>query len=63
MYTDLYLQMQSKKEFAEVQKEVRDIKANNDLANYLKIANYLGIERFGMKQLKELIKVIETFKT
>jgi hypothetical protein len=63
MYTDLYLQMQSKKEFAEVQKEVRNIKANDDLANYLKIANYLGIERFGMKQLKELIKVIETFKT
>ena len=62
MYTDLYLQMQSKKEFAEVQKEVKSIKANNDLDSYLKIANYLGMERFEMKQLKEMIKVIETYQ-
>jgi hypothetical protein len=62
MYTDLYLQMQSKKEFAEVQKEVKSIKANNDLDSYLKIANYFGIERFEMKQLKDMIKVIETYK-
>jgi hypothetical protein len=62
MYTDLYLQMQSKKEFAEVQKEVKSIKANNDLDSYLKIANYFGMERFEMKQLKDMIKVIETYK-
>jgi hypothetical protein len=62
MYTDLYLQMQSKKEFAEVKKEVKSIKANNDLDSYLKIANYFGIERFEMKQLKDMIKVIETYK-
>jgi len=62
MYTDLYIQIQSKKEFAEVKNEVKNIKANNDLAAYLKIVNYSGIEHFGMKQLKDMIKVIETFK-
>jgi hypothetical protein len=61
-YTDLYLQMESLKELKGVQEEIKKIKSNNDLHLFLKLANRSGIETFGLKQLNEMIKVIEGFK-
>ena len=62
IYTDLYIQMEGKDEFIDLKKELKKIKANNDLDSYLKIANYFEIENFGIEQLNEMIKVIETYK-
>ncbi len=61
-YTDLYIQMEGKDEFVDLKKELKIIKTNNDLDSYLKIANYFEIENFGIEQLNEMIKVIETYK-
>lgn len=62
MYTDLYIQMEGKDEFINLKKELKNIKMNNDLDSYLKFANYFEIENFGIEQLNEMIKVIETYK-
>ncbi|PWD99698.1 hypothetical protein [Marinilabilia rubra] len=61
-YTDLYIQMESLKELEGVKGEIKKIKNNNDLPLFLKLANQTGIEGFGMKQLNEMIKVIEGYK-
>lgn len=62
IYTDLYIQMEGKKEFSDLRTEIVKIQNNNDLPLYLKLINYSGIENFGMKQLTEMLKVIETYK-
>lgn len=62
VYTNLYLQMESKKEFIALKDELKNIKKNNDLRLYLKYANGLGIADFGTKQLNDMVKVIETYK-
>lgn len=62
VYTNLYLQMESKKAFIALKEELKKIKKNNDLRLYLKYANGLGISGFGMKQLNDMVKVIETYK-
>ena len=62
MYTDLYIQMESKKEFADLKNELKNIKKNNDLKLYLKYANAIEITNFGTKQLNDMIKVIENYK-
>ncbi|MCK3684169.1 hypothetical protein [Maribellus sp. YY47] len=61
-YTDLYLQMESKKEFADLKNELKNIKRNNDLNLYLKYANDFQLADFGRKQLDDMIKVIENYK-
>lgn len=61
-YTDLYIQMESKKEFVDLRNELATIKKNNDLKLYLKYANCYELPGFGTKQLNEMIKVIEQFK-
>ena len=61
-YTDLYIQMESFKELEGVREEIKKIKNNNDLHLFLKLANRSGTKGFGLKQLKEMIKVIEGFK-
>lgn len=62
MFTDLYIQMEGKNELAELKKEVKRIKSNNDLHSYVKFANYFQIENFGINQLKQMLKVIENYK-
>lgn len=62
VYTNLYLQIESKKEFTALKEELVKIKKNNDLKLYLKYANGLGMADFGIKQLNDLVKVIETYK-
>ncbi|MDD4745752.1 MAG: hypothetical protein RBR35_04545 [Salinivirgaceae bacterium] len=59
IYTDLYIQMESKKEFIDLKNELKNIKKNNDLSLYLKFANRFEIIGFGIKQLNDMIKVIE----
>ncbi len=61
-FTDIYLQIQSKKEFMDLKNELKRIKSNNDLGLYLKFGNYYQIENFGIDQLQEMIKAIETYK-
>jgi hypothetical protein len=60
IYTNLYIQLEGKKEFELLKEELKKIKANKDLDAYVKIANY-KILNFGRKQLDEMIKVIETY--
>lgn len=62
VYTDLYIQMEGKDEFIDLKKELKNIKMNNDLDAYLKVANYFEIEHFGIEQLNEMIAVIETYR-
>jgi hypothetical protein len=62
MYTDLYIQMEGKKEFVDLRVELQKIKKNNDLRLYLKFANSLDIFGFGKKQLDEMVSEIEKFK-
>lgn len=60
VYTNLYIQLEGKKEFEGLKEELKKIKANKDLDSYVKIANY-RILNFTRKQLDEMIKVIETY--
>jgi hypothetical protein len=60
VYTNLYIQLEGKKEFEGLKEELKKIKANKDLDAFVKIANY-KIPNFGRKQLDEMIKVIETY--
>lgn len=60
-YTNLYIQLEGKKEFEALKEEIKKIKANKDLDAYVKIANYSELPNFGRKQLDEMIKVIETY--
>jgi hypothetical protein len=60
-YTNLYIQLEGKKEFEALKEEIQKIKANKDVDSYVKIANYSGLPNFGRKQLDEMIKVIETY--
>ncbi len=60
-YTNLYIQLEGKKEFEALKEEIKTIKANKDLDAYVKIANYSELPNFGRKQLDEMIKVIETY--
>jgi hypothetical protein len=62
VYIDLYIQMESKKELANLKAELIKIKQNNDLQLYLKFANRFGLPNFSMQQLNEMIKVIEQYK-
>lgn len=62
IYTDLYIQMESKKEFVDLKNELKNIKKNNDLNLYLKYTNRFEIVDFGTKQLNDMIKVIENYK-
>lgn len=62
IYTDLYLQMESKKEFIALKNELANIKKNNDLNLFLKYANDFQLAEFRMKQLNDMIKVIENYK-
>ena len=61
-YTDIYIQMESEKEFLDLKNELKNIKKNNDLNLYLKYANRYEIEGFETKQLNDMIKVIEDFR-
>ncbi|MDF3026087.1 MAG: hypothetical protein K0S23_394 [Fluviicola sp.] len=61
VYTNLYIQLEGKKEFELLKEEIKKIKANKDIDSYVKIANYSGLPNFGRKQLDEMIKVIETY--
>ena len=61
IYTNLYIQLEGKKEFDALKEEIKTIKANKDVDSYVKIANYSEIPNFGRKQLDEMIKVIETY--
>lgn len=61
-FTDLYIQMESKKEFVDLKAELKNIKKNNDLNLYLKYANNFEFGGFGTKQLEDMIKVIENYK-
>ncbi|WP_343632915.1 hypothetical protein [Fluviicola sp.] len=60
VYTNLYIQLEGKKEFEGLKEELKKIKANKDLDSYVKIANYHTLN-FGRKQMDELVKVIETY--
>ena len=60
VYTNLYIQLEGKKEFEVLKEELKKIKANKDLDAFVKIANY-KILNFGRKQLDEMIKVIEAY--
>lgn len=62
MFTDLYIQLEGKKEFIDLKTELERVKKNDDLYLYLKFANRFELENFGMTQWKEMIKEIETFK-
>lgn len=62
MFTDLYIQLEGKKEFIDLKAELERIKKNDDLFLYLKFANRFDLENFGMTQWKEMIKEIEIFK-
>lgn len=62
MFTDLYIQMNGKNEFLNLKNELQTIKANKDLASYVKFANYFEMENFGIEELNEMIKVIEKYK-
>lgn len=62
IFIDLYLQMQNKKEFADLRNELKTIKSNNDLGLYLKFANYRQMDNFGVEQLNEMIRAVETYK-
>ena len=42
--------------------EINSIQKNDDLNLYLKYANSFEIENFGIKQLTEMLKVIENYK-
>jgi hypothetical protein len=61
VYTNLYIQLEGKKEFDLLKEEIKKIKANKDIDSYVKIANYSELPNFGRKQLDEMIKVIETY--
>jgi hypothetical protein len=61
VYTNLYIQLEGKKEFEALKEEIKKIKANKDVDSYVKIANYSELPNFGRKQLDEMIKVIETY--
>ncbi|AEA45787.1 hypothetical protein [Fluviicola taffensis] len=63
VYTNLYIQLEGKKEFELLKEEIKTIKANKDVDAYVKIANYSELPNFGRKQLDEMIKVIETYDT
>ncbi|WP_430401760.1 hypothetical protein [Fluviicola sp.] len=63
VYTNLYIQLEGKKEFELLKEEIKKIKANKDVDSYVKIANYSELPNFGRKQLDEMIKVIETYDT
>jgi hypothetical protein len=63
VYTDLYIQMEGKKEFSDLKNELQKIKKGSDLGLYLKFANSLEIIGFGKKQLDEMVMVIEKFKS
>ena len=62
-YTNLYIQLEGRKEFEALKEEIKKIKANKDIDSYVKIANYSELPNFGRKQLDEMIKVIETYDT
>jgi len=62
MFTDLYIQLEGKKEFIDLKAELERIKKNDDVFLYLKFANRYELEGFGMNQLKEMMKEIETYK-
>lgn len=62
MFTDLYIQLEGKKEFIDLKAELERIKKNDDLFLYLKFANRFDLENFGMTQWKEMIKEIESYK-
>lgn len=63
VYTNLYIQLEGKKEFEALKEEIKKIKTNKDVDSYVKIANYSELPNFGRKQLDEMIKVIETYDT
>lgn len=62
MFTDLYIQLEGKKEFKSLKEELNLLKQNNELDVLLKIALNFGVVKFGKKQLQEMIREIETFK-
>lgn len=62
IYTDLYIQMEGKKEFDALKSEIKRIKANDDVRLYLKFANNYDITNFGLAQLNDMLRVIESFK-
>ena len=61
IYTNLYIQLEGKKEFEALKEEVKKIKANKDVDSYVKIANCSEIPNFGRKQLDEMLQVIESY--
>lgn len=62
IYTDLYVQMEGKKELAGLKAELKTIQANNDSRFILKQINNFELQGFGSKQLDEMVKVIEGYK-
>jgi len=62
IYNDLYIQMESKKEFNGVKSEIKAIKSNNDMDLFLKFANRIGNVYFKREHLNAMIKTIENYK-
>lgn len=61
VYTNLYVQLEGKKELEGLKEELKKIKSNQDVDSYVKIANHSGIPNFGRKQLDEMIRVVEGY--
>jgi hypothetical protein len=61
-FTDLYIQMRSENELTSLKTELKNILKNDDLKPYLKLANNFEIEKWGMNQMMDMVKVIEKFK-
>jgi hypothetical protein len=62
IYNDLYIQMESKKEFSGVKSEIKAIKSNKDMDLFLKFANRIGNVNFKREHLNAMIKTIENYK-
>jgi len=61
IYNDLYIQMESKKEFNGVKSEIKAIKSNKDMDLFLKFANRIGNVYFKREHLNAMIKTIENY--
>lgn len=61
VFTDLYIQMEGRKEFASLKSEISRIKSQKDEMLYVRFANHYPLPGFELKQLQEMFQVIEGF--
>ena len=61
VFTDLYIQMEGRKEFASLKSEIGKIKSLKDEMLYVKFANHYPLAGFELKQLQEMFQAIEGF--